>query len=46
MTTFKTPQTQRGFIQYIVLGIVLVSLIPAISTYVKERRETKPKKID
>jgi membrane-associated protein len=29
---------------YIVLGIVLVSLIPAISTYVKERREPKPKK--
>jgi membrane-associated protein len=31
---------------YIVLGIVLVSLIPAISTYVKERREPKPKKPD
>jgi membrane-associated protein len=31
---------------YIVLGLVLVSLIPAISTYVKERRETKPKKSD
>jgi membrane-associated protein len=31
---------------YIVLGVVLVSLIPAISTYVKERREPKPKKTD
>jgi membrane-associated protein len=31
---------------YIVLGIVLVSLIPAISTYVKERREPRPKKTD
>jgi membrane-associated protein len=31
---------------YIVLGVVLVSLIPAISTYVKERREPKPKKQD
>jgi membrane-associated protein len=31
---------------YIVLGIVLVSLIPAISTYVRERREPKPKKPD
>jgi membrane-associated protein len=27
---------------YIVLGIVVVSLIPAISTYVKERRAGKP----
>jgi membrane-associated protein len=31
---------------YIVLGVVLVSLIPAISTYVKERREPKPKKTE
>ena len=27
---------------FIVLGIVLISLIPAISTYVKERRDRKP----
>ena len=31
---------------YIVLGVVLVSLIPAISTYVKEHHESKPKKTD
>ncbi len=33
MTTFKTPQTQRGFIQYVVLGILLILVAGAIAFF-------------
>src|SRR6266576_3620881 len=33
MTTFKTPRTQRGFIQYIVLGVVLVLIAATIAVF-------------
>jgi hypothetical protein len=41
MTTFKTPQTQRGFIQYIVLGIVLV-LVAATVVLFQSRKPAPP----
>src|SRR6266852_7837509 len=33
MTTFKTPQTQRGFIQYVILGVFVVLAAGAIAFF-------------
>jgi hypothetical protein len=33
MTTFKTPQTQRGFIQYIVLAVLLLLVAGTIAFF-------------
>ena len=41
MTTFKTPQTQRGFIQYVVLGILLILVVGTI-TFFKYKGSPSP----
>ena len=33
MTTFKTPRTQRGFTQYLVLGILLILVVGTIAFF-------------
>src|SRR6266550_359244 len=42
MTTFKTPQTQRGFIQYIVLGVVLVFIAATIAVFQSRKPAPSP----
>src|SRR6266851_1586161 len=45
MTTFKTPQTQRGFIQYIVLGILLILAVGAIAVFKSRKPAPSPNEL-
>lgn len=45
MTTFKIPQTQRGFIQYLVLGILLILAVGAIAVFQSRKPAPSPNEL-
>jgi hypothetical protein len=45
MTTFKTPQIQRGFVQYIVLGILLILAVGAIAVFQSRKPAPSPNEL-
>jgi hypothetical protein len=45
MTTFKIPQTQRGFIQYIVLAVLLILAVGTIAVFRSRKPAPSPNEL-
>jgi hypothetical protein len=45
MTTFKIPRTQRGFIQYIVLAVLLILAVGTIAVFQSRKPAPSPNEL-